>query len=161
MPRRPGNFKARAYIYQCRDLPAADSNGTSDPYITITDSDIPQRTITIDDNLNPIFYQALDLIYEANSIEEMPPFILDCYDEDAGILGSKPSSDFLSRCVIPVKDIKFSEGDTIMRPSWYPLRFNSKGPVSGEVLASFAIVADDFSFKRALNVVNLEEQVDM
>lgn len=27
----------RAYIYQCRDLPAADSNGTSDPFVKIWD----------------------------------------------------------------------------------------------------------------------------
>jgi len=74
----------------------------------ITDSDIPQRTITIEDNLNPIFYQALDLIYEANSIDEMPPFIIDCYDEDPGLLGSKPKADFLNRAVIPVSNLKFS-----------------------------------------------------
>ena len=41
MPKRPGNIKARAYIYQCRDLPAADEEGTSDPFIVITDSDEP------------------------------------------------------------------------------------------------------------------------
>jgi hypothetical protein len=29
--------KIRAYIYQCRDLPAADSNGTSDPFVRIWD----------------------------------------------------------------------------------------------------------------------------
>ena len=26
-PKRPANFKVRAFIYQCRDLPAADSDG--------------------------------------------------------------------------------------------------------------------------------------
>ena len=33
IPRRPGNLKARAYIFQCRDLPAADEDGTSDPFL--------------------------------------------------------------------------------------------------------------------------------
>ena len=140
IPKRPGNLKARDYIYQCRDLPSADSDGTSDPFIMITDSDIPQRTVTIEDNLNPIFYQALDLIYEANSVEEMPPFIVDCYDEDPGLAGTKPTSDFLNRAVIPVKDIEFSEGDTIMKPRWFPLKMSSKSPASGEILLSFAIV---------------------
>ena len=48
------------------------------------------------------------MMYEANSIDEMPPFIIDCYDEDPGLLGSKPTADFLNRAVIPVKNIKFS-----------------------------------------------------
>ena len=42
IPRRPGNLKVRAYIFQCRDLPAADSDGTSDPFLRLTDSDNPQ-----------------------------------------------------------------------------------------------------------------------
>ena len=33
IPRRPGNLKVRAYIFQCRDLPAADEDGTSDPFL--------------------------------------------------------------------------------------------------------------------------------
>ena len=40
MPRRPGNLKVRAYIFQCRDLPAADSDGTSDPFLELIDSDV-------------------------------------------------------------------------------------------------------------------------
>lgn len=31
--KRPKNMKVRAYIFQCRDLPAADSDGTSDPFL--------------------------------------------------------------------------------------------------------------------------------
>lgn len=31
-------IKIRCYIYQCRDLPAADSNGTSDPYVKVWDT---------------------------------------------------------------------------------------------------------------------------
>ena len=82
MQRRPANKKVRAYIFQCRDLPAADSEGTSDPFLEVIDTDTPQRTLVINDNLNPIYYQAIDLMYEANSLEELPPFIIDCYDED-------------------------------------------------------------------------------
>ena len=41
LPRRPGNKKVRAYVFQCRDLPAADSDGTSDPFLEFIDSDKP------------------------------------------------------------------------------------------------------------------------
>jgi hypothetical protein len=33
LSKRLNPIKIRAYIYQCKDLPAADSNGTSDPFI--------------------------------------------------------------------------------------------------------------------------------
>lgn len=32
-PKRIGVKKVRAYVYQCRDIPAADSDGQSDPFI--------------------------------------------------------------------------------------------------------------------------------
>ena len=41
LPRRPANKKVRAFVFQCRDLPAADSDGTSDPFLEFTDTDKP------------------------------------------------------------------------------------------------------------------------
>lgn len=56
-PKRLNAYKVRAYIFQCRDLPAADSDGQSDPYIKVWDMSKDQkRTRTIEDNLNPLFY---------------------------------------------------------------------------------------------------------
>jgi hypothetical protein len=43
----PDTFNCRAYIYQCRDLPAADENGTSDPFVVIHDSTKEKRTSVI------------------------------------------------------------------------------------------------------------------
>jgi len=63
-------------------LPAADDNGSSDPFIRITDTGKAQNTRVIFDNVNPIFYEALDLGYEAGSIDDMPPIIVDLYDMD-------------------------------------------------------------------------------
>jgi len=36
-PKRLNVFKVRCYLFQCRDLPAADDDGQSDPFITIWD----------------------------------------------------------------------------------------------------------------------------
>ncbi len=33
LPKRAKSQKVRAYIYQCKDLPAADDDGLSDPFI--------------------------------------------------------------------------------------------------------------------------------
>ena len=73
----------------------------------ITDSDTPKKTEVINDNLNPIFYEALDLIYEANSIEELPPIIIDCFDKDEALIG-KDDADYLARACIEIKDCAYS-----------------------------------------------------
>jgi len=99
-------------------------------------------------------------MYEANSIEEMPPFILDCYDEDETLVG-KNNQDFLARAIIYNWECDFSESNAIPTPKWYPMRFSPKGPVSGEVLASFAIVLSDFEFERGLDYVKLHENVNL
>lgn len=55
-PMRLQSRKIRAYIYMCRDLPAADDNGTADPYIELWDTDKKvKRTRHVDDTLNPIY----------------------------------------------------------------------------------------------------------
>ena len=38
MDKRPDIMQVRAYIFQCKDLPAADDSGTSDPYIEMFDN---------------------------------------------------------------------------------------------------------------------------
>ena len=150
----------RAYVFQCRDLPAADSDGSSDPFLQFLDSDVPQNTQVVNDNLNPIYYEAIDLIYEANSIEELPPFIIDCYDEDQTLVG-KNDADYLARATIYKWECEFSEDDTVMTPKWHPLKFSPKSPPAGEVLISFAIVDDDYSFEKSLEYVQLHESVEM
>jgi len=38
VPKRGQAINIRAFIYQCRELPAADAEGTSDPYVTVWDT---------------------------------------------------------------------------------------------------------------------------
>jgi hypothetical protein len=39
-----------------------------------------KKTKVVEDNLNPLFYETLEIILEGSNIEELPPFILDVYD---------------------------------------------------------------------------------
>lgn len=72
----------RIYCWQARDLPAADETGSSDPFLVVTDCDSCQKTQVIWDNVNPLFYEGLDACFEANSMEELPPLIIDLFDKD-------------------------------------------------------------------------------
>lgn len=57
VPKRSNPVKIRAYIYQCRDLPAADAEGTSDPYVKCWDvGTTVKQTAVVEDNNNPLFY---------------------------------------------------------------------------------------------------------
>ena len=48
----------------CRDLPSADSEGTSDPFIIVWDTvEAEKRTKTLYKSTNPLFYEVLELEY--------------------------------------------------------------------------------------------------
>ena len=112
------------------------------------------------DNVNPLFYEGLDAIYEANSLEELPPIMIDLYDKDEAVVGAD-GEDFLSRALIYVNDIQYSTDDTIPTPTWFKLYYKKGGAVSGEVLLSFSIVTDDYPFRKTLERLRLEREVEM
>jgi len=61
-PKRLSSWKVRCYIYQCKDLPAADSEGSSDPYIEVWTTDKNKaKTPVVEDNCNPIYFSTLEV----------------------------------------------------------------------------------------------------
>lgn len=106
MAKRANPVKIRCYIYLCRDLPAADKSGTSDPYLKIWDT-VPEdkKTSVVEDNCNPLYYETVELDYEVENQEDLesyPPFIFDCYDHDDGLIDS--TDDFMGRAIIEPED---------------------------------------------------------
>lgn len=152
IPKRSVPVKIRAYIYQCRNLPAADSSGTSDPFIRLWDvSETKKKTQIVDDNNNPLFYECVELDYDVASqddLETYPPFILDVFDNDDGIFDR--TDDFLGRALInPVEaSIKMQEEfqeckqhgqrqcllcfklleEVPKLPKWHPIRYEPGSP---------------------------------
>ena len=158
MRKRSNIVKVRAYCFQARDLPAADEGGSSDPFLRITDCARHHDTKTIFDNVNPIYYETMDMGYEANTIDDLPPIVIDLYDMDVNTI-TKNSIDFLSRAVLYPEDIEpYSTGNGVPTPKWYPLHYKRGGPTAGEVLMSFAIVEDDFKFNTPSHLVNLPKE---
>ena len=124
------------HLFQCRNLPAADSTGTSDPYAVFYCAGAQASTAKDAKlgTLNPIWYETLALEVEIGSLETSPPIIVYLWDYDkAG------ADDLMGMCVVDMK--KVSE-DTYEapRPEWYKLNMGTKDSEEGEVLLSFNLV---------------------
>ena len=144
-PTRIAAYYVRCFIFQCRDLPAADSDGSSDPFIqAFNTSGETVKTPVIEDNINPIFMEPLEIaldFMDAKNYKDAPPIVMDVMDADEGFISD--TADFLGRCVVHLKDIpkeKLSDGSTIPLPDWYPIKYGTDedSPECGEILVSFA-----------------------
>ena len=145
VPKSLEPYNLRCFIFQCRDLPAADSDGSSDPFITIFNSvGEEQKTAVIEDNVNPIFMDCKEIginLADVKDFSDAPPCIMDVMDADHGYISS--SADFLGRCTIYMDQVKyFSNGeDDIPLPQWYDIKFGTDddSPACGQILCSFAL----------------------
>ena len=76
-PRRMVPWKIRCYLFQCKDIPAADDDGSSDPFVRIWNMNKDGKKIetdVIDDNLNPIFMTTKDFVYDFSETKGADPF---------------------------------------------------------------------------------------
>ena len=63
----------------------------------------------------------------------------------------KDEEDFISRAIIDLHKFEYSTDDEIPEPKWHNLYFKTGAAVSGEILLSFAVVPDDYNFKKHIN----------
>jgi len=167
-PVRLNSHKVRCYIYQCKDLPSADSDGSADPYISVYNPNgAGLRTRTIEDNLNPIFYDVVEVHYDLLSLEACPPIVLDVWDTDVGFFDG--TDDFLGRAVVYLNEAAVvdpvrhpdADLDKPPQPKWHDLRVGSDPnlPTCGQVLCSFAVVEADYRFAKPYKLVRLADEV--
>ena len=92
-------------IFQCKDLPSAEKDGLSDPYISVwnQNGDVV-RTNTIKDSINPIFYEVQRVIYQYTNVEDAPPIILNVFDHNTIL-----KDVYLGRAVIKLTDAATNE----------------------------------------------------
>lgn len=149
-------WTVRSYIFQARDLPAADSNGTSDPFIKFHDMEKKQKkTRIIEDNCNPIFYETVDLNFEAETKADLPPMVFDVFDSD----GMLDGDDFITRSIINLEEAHTAEDEKVPKPKWHDCKLNAKAPKEGELLVSFSVVDMDFNFPNLAKDQNLSKEV--
>lgn len=80
-------YTLRVFLYICKDLPAADETGTSDPFVKFRARGNAAKSKVMERTLNPGFFQVLDLdckLYDLNDMWIPPPcFSALVYDADA------------------------------------------------------------------------------
>lgn len=132
----------RIFVFQARDLPAADDNGLTDCYIKVWNFEgKPLQTEVVSETLNPIFYQAFDFAHQYQTFDEAPPIILNVWDKKPALECDK----FLGRCLIyldkaasnPRKGALYDTSkeavDSIPVPKWHEIRRGNddQSPVCG------------------------------
>lgn len=92
-------WKIRCFIFSCKNLPAGDEEGTSDPFISIWNPDGDSvKTQTVDANCSPIFMKPLEFYFDFDKPLDAPPVLLEVYDEDKKWNGVDHT--FLGRAII-------------------------------------------------------------
>lgn len=159
-PRRLNNKIIRAFIYQMRNLPSADEDGSSDTFVEAWSpygedaQESKLQTAVIHDNNNPIFFEALQMTYDLENLKNAPPVILNIWDTD---YGSASKDNYIGRAVIRLneaasnlsEDNKGMDCEAVPRPKWHPIRigFDENSPTAGEILCSFIVADSDYVFK--------------
>jgi hypothetical protein len=124
------------------------------------------RTQAVQDNINPIFYQTIDISYNLQDRDSLSPIIMDVFDSDAGeALGGlmDGDDDFLARAIIHLKDASVADFrkqnddkylNTPPKPKWHKLRAGNQStlPECGEILCSFSLVPPNHNFKPAREI---------
>lgn len=79
-----GNKLLLTNIFQCRNLPSADSNGKADPYVLIKCGSEEKHTGKEDrmNNLNPIWYETLAVPVACFGKIDAPPVVVQVWDFD-------------------------------------------------------------------------------
>jgi hypothetical protein len=146
---RKGRFELRVHLYQGRNIPAADSNGTSDPYVRVHVAGAMKQSLVKERTTSPQFYETLvfpDLDLPT-SPEFQPPVTLQVWDKDIRF------DDFISELRIPLGDERVIRSTvspdgshdipaTLPDPLWFPLTAlgrEKEGP-QGEILVSFQVI---------------------
>ena len=166
--KRLGAKKIRCFVFQCRNIPSADADGSSDSYISIWNPEGEKyKTQVIEDSLNPIYLETIEMLYDMADLDTAPPIILNIWDKDEDLLDS--TDDYLGRAVIYLKDassnLTMGEDEaycnTMPKPKWHDIRvgFDETQPPCGQILVSFIIARDDFEFQTPAKYVDLDKMI--
>lgn len=138
-----------AQVYIARGLPAADSNGLSDPFVEVHLGGVFDNTETIYNTLNPSWYSTIKCEVEVPEEKSLRRQIT-CMVRDANqgaekllekagsLVGIKAHNTLLGRCDISLDGIS----SKFQSPKWYELYDPSTGTKSeGRILLGFQLIS--------------------
>jgi hypothetical protein len=136
-------FEVRIHIYQAKELPPSDPDGSIDPYFKVVfNGERDQRTSTKSDTTAPLYYETCSFQAELPPDDEFaPPVILRLYDEDA-----YDKDDYLGCCFLYLDDEETTfdlgdySGDILPEPKWHDIYRQEPGDTGGRVLASVQLI---------------------
>ncbi len=133
-------YQMRIHVFQCRNIPAADSNGLSDPFLKIRFAGRESiKTKVKKKTLFPTYYEThvLDDVQlpHADKFTYAPPLSIKLYDEDA--FGTQ--SEYLGRTLYYLKDAVVTENPNLKitelpDPQWCEFFFEVPKDSQGEAL---------------------------
>ena len=119
----------------------------SDPYLKIQNFGGKDdfKTATIEDSINPIYYESIAMWMQYNEIHLAPPLVIDIYDYD-----TFSSDDFIGRALAYLDEFDYEEDpETPGKPRWIPVTPGiEKDQPLGEILVG-------------VNVLDPEVEVDV
>ena len=172
IPNRLKQMKLRAAIYQCENLPPADSNGTSDPYVQLYSRDeVVSKTHNCEDTNNPLFFSVCEIQMGIDTLDTATPVVLNIWDVDSDLLDS--TDDFIGRSLIfldsPEVRACTSNSDQVLEPKWFPVKkswasWNSQNKEDEEednipqILVSFQLVDYEYNFQIPAKSIDLADK---
>jgi hypothetical protein len=146
-------YTVRAHIYQARDLPSADENGASDPYVMLRVAGHPyQMTDTKFETRFPVWYQTLtfdgvSLPAPDDITRNLGPMLtLLIMDEDESLLSNERDGDFLGRVQVPSGTV--NQSNMPSQPTWYDVFSGNSNMTKGQLLVSFQLIPSSLGIER-------------
>lgn len=127
-------YQLRAHIYQARNLPVAEDNGSSTPFCTVRCGHATGNTEVRDMTLHPLWYQTIRLDHV-----QLPTVLTQAPDITVLVNHRRPgrirSGDvLLGRVRYPVHRVSKQQ----VEPEWIPIEHREG--YSGELLVSFQLI---------------------
>ena len=143
-----------AVVYMSKGLVAAESNGTSDPFVTLTFGTQTAKTSVKNNTMNGVWNELLEFKNISMDIDDQttwPAFLLSVFDYNKVLSDVPLGYNYLWLCNSHYSINKFE----LIKPKWHKLFLPKSNKQQGEVLMSFFI----FDEQLGLSGETLKQQI--